>query len=218
MNKLHAEIGDAEGNKDTVFDIAPDLANAFVDAIRNSVGVNPPRQAQTFDDLVETIAQTSRLIQHLDAFRELAMAAADRTSPHADRKAIAIAAGMPPSRLYRVLRKHGRPTDRRSATEETAMSDLTAYDATELRATVFPGLWDAYDKLTDSVLRSEVGEWGQVLAVGNSSGGTEYALIGRRWNADRTGWASDWELLATPETIGGAQGAAVDYADNGSGN
>ena len=118
MKKLYAEIGDAEGNKDIVFDIAPDLANAFIDAIRNSVAVNPPRQAQSFDDLTATIAQTSRLIQHLEAFRELAIAAADRTSPHADRKAIAIAAAMPPSRLYRVLEKHGQPRDRKHHTSK----------------------------------------------------------------------------------------------------
>lgn len=115
MKKLYAEIGDADGNKDIVFDVTPDLANAFVDAIRNSVGVNPPRQVQAFDDLIETIAQTSRLIQHLEAFRELAITAADKTSPHADRKGIAIAAAMPPSRLYRVLEKHGRPRNRAQA-------------------------------------------------------------------------------------------------------
>ena len=118
MKKLYAEIGDADGNKDIVFDVTPDLANAFVDAIRNSVGVNPPRQAQTFDDLAATIAQTSRVIQHLEAFRELAIVAADKTSPHADRKGIAIAAAMPPSRLYRVLEKHGRPKNRSKAYDE----------------------------------------------------------------------------------------------------
>lgn len=120
MKKLYAEFGDADGNKETVFDIAPDLANAFADAIRGAVGVEPPRHAQTFDDLTETIAQTSRTIQHLEAFREQAMAAADRTSPHADRKAIAIAAAMPPSRLYRVLEKHGRPRDRKAQTADRA--------------------------------------------------------------------------------------------------
>jgi hypothetical protein len=117
MKNLYAEIGDADGNKDVVFDIAPDLANAFVDAIRNVVGVEPPHQADTFTDLIATIAQTSRVIQHLETFRELAIVAADRTSPHADRKGIAIAAAMPPSRLYRVLEKHGRPRDRKADAE-----------------------------------------------------------------------------------------------------
>lgn len=114
MNKKFAEIGDASGDKDVVFDIAPDLADAFADAIRNAVGVRLPHHARTFEDLTATLAQTSRVIQHLEIFRELVIAAADRTSPHADRKAIAIAAGFPPSRLYRVLEKHGRPKDRRA--------------------------------------------------------------------------------------------------------
>lgn len=118
MKKLYAEFGDADGNKETVFDIAPDLANAFADAIRNAVGVDGPRHAKTFDDLTATIAQASHVIQHLEAFRELAMVAADRTSPHADRKAIAIAAAMPPSRLYRVLEKYGRPRNRKTDTEK----------------------------------------------------------------------------------------------------
>lgn len=116
MDKKYAEIGDATGNKDVVFDLTPDLADAFVDAIRNHVDVQGPRHALDFNDLTATIAQTSRLIQHLEAFRELAIAAADRTSPHADRKAIAIAAAMPPSRLYRVLEKHGQPRDRKNPT------------------------------------------------------------------------------------------------------
>lgn len=114
MKKKFAEIGDADGNKDVVFEITPDLADAFIAAIRNVVGVEGPHHATTFTDLIGTIAQTSRVIQHLEAFRELAMAAADRTSPHADRKAIAIAAAMPPSRLYRVLERHGRPRDRKA--------------------------------------------------------------------------------------------------------
>ncbi|MGV9933975.1 hypothetical protein ACWDY4_25895 [Streptomyces olivaceoviridis] len=42
------------------------------------------------------------------------MAAADETGPYADRKGTALAAGMPPSRLYRVLDKHGRPRDRKA--------------------------------------------------------------------------------------------------------
>jgi hypothetical protein len=115
MKKLYAEIGDADGNKDTVSDITPDLANAFIDALRNVVGVEAPTRATSFDDLTATIAQTSRVIQRLEVFRELAIVAADQTSPHADRKAIAIAAAMPPSRLYRVLEKHGRPRDRKTA-------------------------------------------------------------------------------------------------------
>lgn len=120
MRKMYAEFGDASGNKDTVFEITPDVADNFIAAIRNVVGVEPPRHAETFNDLTATIAQTSRVIQHLEAFRELAIAAADRTSPHADRKAITIAAAMPPSRLYRVLEKHGQPRDRKAEATNTA--------------------------------------------------------------------------------------------------
>lgn len=114
MKKWFAEFGSADNrNENVVFDITPDLAKALIAAIRNEVGVEPPHDAHTFDDLTETITQTSRVIQHLEAFRELAITAADRTSPHADRKAIALAAAMPPSRLYRVLGKHGQPRNRK---------------------------------------------------------------------------------------------------------
>jgi hypothetical protein len=124
MKKKFAEIGDAEGNKDVVFEITPDLADAFIAAIRNVVGVEPPQHAESFTDLIATIAQTSRVIQHLETFRELAMVAADKTSPHADRKGIAIAAAMPPSRLYRVLEKHGRPKNRTKAYEAAFTESL----------------------------------------------------------------------------------------------
>lgn len=114
MKKMYATFGDADGNKGTAYDITPDLADALTAAIRNIVGVEPPRHARTFEDLTETIAQTSRLIQHLEAFRELAIVKADQTSSHADRQAIAVSAAMPPSRLYRVLDKHGRPRNRKT--------------------------------------------------------------------------------------------------------
>ncbi|GGZ83592.1 hypothetical protein [Streptomyces rubiginosohelvolus] len=115
----YAEFGSASNNcEDAVFDIRPDVAIAFADAIRNRVNIQGPHHAQDFDDLTATIAQTSRLIQHLETFRELTITAADRTSPHADRKAIAIAAAMPPSRLYRVLEKHGQPRDRKNPTSK----------------------------------------------------------------------------------------------------
>jgi len=119
MKRKFAEISDAEGNKDVVFEITPDLADAFIAAIRNVVGVEPPRHARTFEDLTATAAQTSRVVQHLEAFRDLVLVEADKTGPHADRKAIAISGAMPPSRLYRVLEKHGRPRDRKAETANT---------------------------------------------------------------------------------------------------
>jgi hypothetical protein len=118
MRKIYAEFenpDDLNGDKNVAFGITPDLADAIRDSIGNVRTVEPPRYAETFDDLNETISQTSRLIQHLETFRELAIVAADSTGPYADRKAIAMAAGFPPSRLYRVLEKHGRPKDRRTA-------------------------------------------------------------------------------------------------------
>lgn len=121
MRKLYAEFEDPdnlEGHKLAAFDITPDLADAIRETLCNVRDVAPPRHARSFDELTETIAQTSRLIQHLEALRELAMVAADKTSPHADRKAIAIAAAMPPSRLYRVLEKHGRPKNRSKAYDD----------------------------------------------------------------------------------------------------
>lgn len=116
MKKKYAEISDADGNKDVVFEITPDLADALIAAIRNTVSVEQPRHARSFEDLTETIAQTSRVIQHLEAFRELAIVQADTVGgPHADRKALGIAAGMPRSRLYRILERFGRPTNRKAA-------------------------------------------------------------------------------------------------------
>lgn len=120
MKKWFAKFGSADKEHETsVYDIHPDLAEAFIDGIHNRVNIQGPRHAQSFDDLIATAAQTSRVIQHLEAFRELVMVAADKTGPHADRKAIAIAAAMPPSRLYRVLEKHGRPRDRKAQTIDT---------------------------------------------------------------------------------------------------
>jgi hypothetical protein len=117
MKKIYAEFenpDNLDGPKLAAFDITPDLADAIREALCNVRDVEPPRHATAFDDLTETIAQTSRLIQHLEAFRELAIVAADKTGPYADRKAIAIAAGMPPSRLYRLLGAHGQPRNRKN--------------------------------------------------------------------------------------------------------
>lgn len=114
MKNWTADIGDDK--RGVSFSIAPDIAEQIAAAINNDRQVEGPRHARDFDGLIATIAQTSRLIHHLEAFRELAIVAADETSPHADRQAIAIAATMPPSRLYRLLERYGRPRNRRSAT------------------------------------------------------------------------------------------------------
>lgn len=122
LKKWFARFGSAENdNVGTVYDIHPDLAEAFIDAIRNRVNVQPPRHATSgdqlsgYNQLTSLIAQTSRVIKHLEEFRELAIVEADKTHQQADRKGIAIAAGMPPSRLYRILERHGRPKSRKPA-------------------------------------------------------------------------------------------------------
>lgn len=112
----------------SVYDIRPDVAEAFVAGIQGNIAERRPRHANGFDDLTATIAQASRVIQSLEELREHAIAAADRTNPHADRKAIAIAAGFPPSRLYRALEKHGRPRNRKKI-QDTTLPKRTDHDA-----------------------------------------------------------------------------------------
>jgi hypothetical protein len=117
MKNWFARFGSADSEHVTsVYDISPDVAEAFIAGIQRNIADRRPRHATDFPDLIEIIAQASRIIQSMEALRESAIAAADRTSPHADRKAMAIAAGFPPSRLYRVLEKHGRPRDRKAET------------------------------------------------------------------------------------------------------
>jgi hypothetical protein len=82
---------DFTGTRTTRVHGIPDaLADALADALLGLREVTPP-DTNNFDDLTHIIATASRVIQHLDAFRELAIVAADDTSPHADRKAIAAA-------------------------------------------------------------------------------------------------------------------------------
>lgn len=108
-------FGDEGEPEISVSGVQRDLAEALVAALRGEREVEPPQHADGFHYLNSVTAQTSRLIQHLEAFRELSIVAADKTSPYADRQAIAMAAGIPPSRLYRILERHGRPKDRKSS-------------------------------------------------------------------------------------------------------
>ncbi|MFF2570986.1 hypothetical protein [Streptomyces sp. NPDC058084] len=141
MKNSSVEFGAPDGSTETVTGIAPDLARALVDALHAAQTVEPPAQAQNFDDLTATIAQTSRLIQHLEAFRELTIVAADQTGPHADRKAIAIAAGFPPSRLYRVLDAFSLPRDRKDPEAVARPANQRQELASRIRA--LGGTWDA---------------------------------------------------------------------------
>ncbi|MFH8792225.1 hypothetical protein [Streptomyces sp. NPDC017941] len=111
-------------NEGTISGIRPDVAEAFMAALRNLEDAPRPRHEKSFEELTATIAQTSHLIQFLERFRERAIVAADRTSYEADRKAIAIAAGIPPSRLYRILEQNGRPKDRRQFYMDTYMEGM----------------------------------------------------------------------------------------------
>jgi hypothetical protein len=116
MKNWTLTISDADGNQVTsVSNVRPDLAEALTAALSNERKVEPPRHADNFNRITALITQTTRVIQHLEASREEAMVAADKTHPLADRKAIAIAAGMPPSRLYRILERWGRPKNRKAA-------------------------------------------------------------------------------------------------------
>jgi hypothetical protein len=102
---------DPQGEQHTL-DVSPDVAEHLVLAIRGVRSVEPPSHATTTADLNKVTAEVSRILTHFETFRELTVVAADASHPHADRKAISIAAGWPQSRLYRVLEKHGRPRKR----------------------------------------------------------------------------------------------------------
>lgn len=113
-----ARFGSADReNITTTYNINPDVAEAFIAATQRSIADRTPRHAETFLDHTATIAQATRVIQAMEELRERSIAAADATSPNADRKAIGVAAAMPPSRVYRVLEKYGRPRKRRPNAE-----------------------------------------------------------------------------------------------------
>jgi len=122
MKKWFASFGDANNEHiKSVYDITPDVAEALIAAARRDISDRRPRYATDFPGLIETIAQATRVIQAMEELREAAIVAADSTSDTADRKKIGIAAAMPPSRIYRILDKHGRPR-RRTATKESRMT------------------------------------------------------------------------------------------------
>jgi hypothetical protein len=140
MRRLHLTVTAGDQPKGTAANVTPDLAAAILDGLRNVREVEPPTEATDFDDLNETAAQTSRLIRHLEEFRELVIIAADDTSPHADRKATAIATGFPPSRLYRVLDAYSRPRDRKDP--EAAARPATQKQVLESAVRTFGGEWN----------------------------------------------------------------------------
>jgi hypothetical protein len=105
--------------------VEDDLAAALMAALEGNSHIEPPR-ADNFEILLRVIAQTSQVMNHLDMFRELAIARADASGPAADRRKIGIAAAMAPSRLYRILDRQGRPRKRDYATYDESTQRMLA--------------------------------------------------------------------------------------------
>ncbi|WP_367046154.1 hypothetical protein [Streptomyces sp. Je 1-332] len=99
-----------------------DVARALYDALCEDRAASAPT-ATEFMDLLRDIAHISHLIQHLEGWRELAMVKADETSEDADRSALGIAASMPPSRVYRILERNGRPRQRQKGTQSGCLEN-----------------------------------------------------------------------------------------------
>ncbi|MGW6021264.1 hypothetical protein [Streptomyces sp. NPDC055099] len=99
-----------------------DVARALYDALCEDRTASAPK-ATEFMDLLRDIAHISHLIQHLEGWRELAMVKADETSEDADRSALGIAASMPPSRVYRILERNGRPRKRQKGTQSGCLEN-----------------------------------------------------------------------------------------------
>ncbi|MEV5150015.1 hypothetical protein [Streptomyces sp. NPDC052727] len=120
--RITFNFGD-DGSEEVVVKHWDDLARALHASLDASREVTPPK-ATDFWELASNIAMVSRTIQHLEAWRELAIVAADKTSDEADRNAIGIAAGLPPSRIYRILDRHGRPRDRKETTQRATLQRI----------------------------------------------------------------------------------------------
>ncbi|MEV7122158.1 hypothetical protein [Kitasatospora griseola] len=96
-------------------DVPDDLATALHAALTEQRNVAAPVEAG-FDNLLSLITRQTHVVTHLSLSREVAMAAADSTSEHANRRAIGLAAGMVPSQVGDVLERNGRPRNRRDGT------------------------------------------------------------------------------------------------------
>ncbi|MFE5717861.1 hypothetical protein [Streptomyces erythrochromogenes] len=110
--RITFDLPDVSGGSRTV-DLPGDVAVALYDSLTNSPEVIDPT-AEDFDELIASTSLLSRLITHLTLSRERHIAAADATSPNANRRAIGIAAAMQPSQLGVVLERNGRPRSRRT--------------------------------------------------------------------------------------------------------
>lgn len=98
----------------TADDLLGSLPDLVADHLRSRLGGQSPSEAD-FPTLINTIGSATELIDVLSECREALIATADETGPYADRQVLAKAAGMPRSRLYRILERFGRPTNRKEA-------------------------------------------------------------------------------------------------------
>ncbi|MDH6711372.1 hypothetical protein P3T27_008130 [Kitasatospora sp. MAA19] len=108
-------------------EVPDDLGRALLAALQEERLVEPP-QASGFDELTALVARISRVTQHLNVVKELAMSRADATSGYSNRRALGIAAAMAPSQLGRVLEGHGLPRDRRSGGVDLVVAFRTTDD------------------------------------------------------------------------------------------
>ncbi|MET8704184.1 hypothetical protein ABZW10_35840 [Kitasatospora sp. NPDC004723] len=109
-------------------EVHDDLARALLAALRGERLVEPP-QASAFEDLTALVACISRVTQHLNVVKELAMSRADASDSYSNRRALGIAAAMAPSQLGRVLEGHGLPKDRRAGGVDLAVAFRTTDDS-----------------------------------------------------------------------------------------
>ncbi|MEU4730797.1 hypothetical protein [Streptomyces sp. NPDC023588] len=109
--RITFDLPGASGGSQTL-DLPDDVAIAMYGGLTNSPAVIDP-EAEGFEELLASTSLLSRLITHLTLSRERHIAAADATSPHANRRAIGLAAAMQPSQLGVVLERNGRPRSRR---------------------------------------------------------------------------------------------------------
>ncbi|MFJ8746025.1 hypothetical protein ACIRL2_42550 [Embleya sp. NPDC127516] len=117
--RITFNFGD-DGSEEVVVKHWDDLARALHASLEKDRDITPPKAAD-FWELASNIRMVSRIIQGLEVWRELAIVAADKTGDDADRNAIAIAAGLPASRLYRILDRHGRPRDRKGSSQRAIL-------------------------------------------------------------------------------------------------
>ncbi|MGW3327561.1 hypothetical protein [Streptomyces virginiae] len=110
--RITFELPGVSGESYTVA-VPDDVAIALYGGLTDSPVVIDPAD-EDFEELIVSTSLLSKLITHLTLSRERHIAAADATSPNANRRAIGIAAAMKPSQLGVVLERNGRPRNRRT--------------------------------------------------------------------------------------------------------